>query len=360
MLKKLQKYPIPYGTQPWYDFRLRGIGGSEMAAILRQHDRMSPVRIFHEKVGDYPQFQEDKEVMFHGRVHEDYIAQIWQYWDGDAESMMVNYENRNYVRKCRKIDAYVVNPDYPWLFASVDRLINIKSGFMFPEKKPLDKEGVLELKQISGWERKRWEGGVPIYYYIQTHHYMIVLELDYAEICMLVDGNQLVVEPIERNNDLCDRIIAISRKFWYDNVLPARKAYENMQSSDRQEYWSQIINEKEPPPDDTEDYKAFMSDRMKKDTTPMKGNDELFDLCKQDKMLLEITKKLEKKRLARSNRLVKVMVDNESDVIDFGNNGKYMFYQKKNAKNRTPGNYIKELPDEERVNLEVDKIDLEY
>ena len=181
-----------------------------MGTVLRLNPYETAARLYHEKVGTEEPQKEDSEFMFWGREHEDKIAEIWQYWDGTDEGYLQNVKEGKVIRKCRKVNGYVTNPDYPWLFASVDRLIVKKDSLNMLTGEPLKEESPLECKTLSYWAASAWESGLPIFYLVQLHTYMIVFEVDYAEMAILTDGNKFKVEYIKRDEELCNSIISIN------------------------------------------------------------------------------------------------------------------------------------------------------
>jgi predicted phage-related endonuclease len=118
---------IPPHTKEWHNFRRNGIGGSEVGDICglvkREYNRT--IYHFHNKVGDVLTEIPDNPKMFFGRYFEDSIANLWRFYDGSEQGFIENYKNNRVIRECRKVNGFVVNPKYPWLFASIDRLMNV-------------------------------------------------------------------------------------------------------------------------------------------------------------------------------------------------------------------------------------------
>jgi len=366
MNSKLEIHPIPYGTPSWHQFRLNGIGGSEVGSILNLNKWETAARIYHEKIGNLEPQTEDTEFMFWGRRHEDAIADTWQYWDGTDEGYIENQKAGKIIRKCRRINGYAVNPDYPWLFASLDRLINKEGGINMLTEEVLTEEAILECKTLSHWAASSWEDGLPIYFITQIQTYMIVYEVDYAEIAILKDGNKFSVEYVQRDDKLCQQIIDFTKSFWYDRVVPAKKALEarsqyelegRIEESEKEEA---IIGQLEPDPDGTEAYREFMSEKFLKEREEVEGSMEMFDICKKDEMLKKMEGRIKKERSLFKNTLIKWIVDKAAEFVDFDSLGNYRFYLRKGGKNRTLAINIKEKPGDERVEEEFNKFNLEY
>ena len=364
MKSHLEIHRIPQHTPEWYDFRRDGIGGSEIGTILGLNKYDTIVRVFHEKVGDIDFRRDDNSFMFWGRELEDKIADIWRYYDGTADGYIENFKNGKIVRECQRVNGYVVNPKYPWLFASLDRVMNIKGGYNLITQEPLKTEGVLECKGLSYWASQIWQDGIPVYYLAQIHQYMAILETDYAEIAILQDGNKFLVEKIQRDDVLCERIIEISRMFWENRVLPAKEAFAKKQMAeiDRNipeiEKWDAVIQRHEPEPDRSEAYKEFMEERFLKERDVVEGTIDQYDLCKKDTFLRKLNGRIDDERTGIKNILLRDLGQAGAEVIDFGKLGNITWSERKGSKNRTFSVRIKENPTEDQVENEFKKINL--
>lgn len=353
---------IPHHTEEWYEFRKRGIGGSEIGTVLGINKYDTAVRLFHEKIGSIEPRREDNERMFWGRTNEENIARVWQYYDGTKDGYVENCTSNKIVRKCRSVNGYVVNPDYPWLFASVDRLINIEGGFNLITGEPLEKEGILECKNMSYWVSQMWEDGIPIYHLAQIHVYMILLDADYAEIAMLVDGGQLQVEKIQRDEALCERILTISKAFWYNRVVPGMDAIEKRNMADMEgnvpesEKWEGEVQRFEPDPDDSEAYKDFMEEKFLVTREEVDGTIPLYAEAKRDKFLLKMKARIDDERTGIKNKFIKFMSDYGAESVDFGKLGRVNWSKRKGAKSRTFNNRTKESPEPDYTDKEFDKL----
>ena len=120
-----------------------------MGTILNLNPYETAARTYHEKIGSMEPMKDDTEFMFWGRELEDKIAEVWQYWDGTDFGYLDNMAEGKIIRRCRKVNGYVVNPDYPWLFGSLDRLINKEGGRNMFTGEPLEEESILECKTLS-------------------------------------------------------------------------------------------------------------------------------------------------------------------------------------------------------------------
>ena len=367
MKKHLVVHHMKDHSPEWYAFRDNGLGGSEAAyAIGLGNPKYGSAAItFHEKIGTHPPSKEDNQRMFWGRMNEDKIAEVWQYYDNTLDGYLENFKNQQIVRSCRNINGYITNPNYPWLFASVARLMTIKGGINFLTGEPLDTEAVLECKNVGQFASLAWQDGVPMYFLVQVHIYMIIMETDYAELAMLIDGGTLQVEKIQRDDELCERIISKTKEFWYDKVVPGKEAKAKRDLADAQgklqesEKWDAVIQQVEPDPDNTEAYTQFMNEKYVNERESVTGNMSLYNLAKADRFYKKLINRLDEQRTLLKNIFVKFLSDKGAETVDFGTLGRVNWSIRKGSKSRTFNNRTKEIPDEEQVEIEFEKLDPE-
>jgi len=362
MKKGLEIFYMDMHSPEWYDFRLRGIGGSEVGTVMGINKYDTWMRTFHEKVGLTDQRLEDNNLMFWGREHEDKIAEIWQYWDDTPDGYIENKKNNRIIRRCRNVNGYVRNPKYPWLFASLDRLMNKDGGVNFITGETLSAACPLECKTLSYWAASVWESGIPQYYFSQVQTYMIIMEVDYAEIAILKDGNKFNVEYVMRDPEWCEKIIHDTRNFWYDRVVPAKEAKKKRDYSElindfpMAEKYEGILQRLEPPPDDTEAYKKYMAEKFLHEREGVLGTFGLYEAGKRDEVLKKISNEIDRNRRLIANQMIQYLVHNRSDLIDFGKDGTARWYTKRNIEGRVLNINMKEKPSEETIYNEFVKI----
>lgn len=355
---------IPQHSDAWFEYRKSGIGGSEMSCVLGLDKFNTVVRLYHEKLGSVSHRTFDNSKMFMGRYLEDKIADLWTFWDGTEDNWIENFKNNKVVRQCRRVNGFVVNPSYPWIFGSFDRVQNISGGINLITGEPLTTEAVLEVKTLSYWSAQMWQDQMPLSFLIQVHVYMIILETNYAEIAILQDGNQFRVEKVQRDDELCEKIISISKMFWENRVLPGKEAYEKSKiaeaSGNMAEYekYEALVQQYEPEPDKSEAYKEFMEERFLKERDVIEGNIDQYDLCKQYTFLNKLNSRVDEEKTGIKNHLLKTMNVFGAEVLDFGKLGVCSWAERKGAKNRTFSVRIKEIPTEDQVENEFKKLDL--
>jgi predicted phage-related endonuclease len=246
--------------------------------------------------------------MAFGKMLEDTIADMWQYWDGE-EAFIQNIITKTKVRKFRKVKSIIVNPDLPFLFANIDGMVT-----QHPVKGK--KKGVLEIKNVGKVTVDSYMDGIPPSYIAQMNHYMLVTGLSYAEICMQVDGQNMLVKLFEADKEIQQAIIdkSIEHQMRVRNALQAIAAYG---ATDQESIFG-IAAQFEPPADDSEDFNAFMSAKHR---ARENDNEIVGDIDLQEKAIgyveaNELIKQGENLKLHYGNQLKQHMEKHGAQVMN--------------------------------------------
>lgn len=363
----LQYYPIPYGTPEWYEFRKSGLGGSDMGVITRTNPYETIMATFAEKVGTANISTQEFERTWHGRMHEPYIADTcWAYYDGAPMSHVHNHIKGEIIRNSYSITGYIVNPKYPWIFASPDRLIDPNTGFNLFSYSSLKGLCPLELKNLSYWGGKVWADGYPEYYIPQVQTYMLVMEVDYCEIAMLRDGNEFVVEPIRADKELQDTILHLSEVFWKNHIVPAKEAYnvylqaKELNNYDMMERALGTIQRLEPEPDGTENYKKYLNYNFLKERETMAAPSGLYNVIKRRTMINELIKALTSVRNKLDSAVIRQHIEDKVEFMMYPEGASSRYYMKKGNKNHELRVDVKEKPTLGDIERQLEKIELDY
>lgn len=318
MKSHLKLHQIPHHTPEWYAFRENGIGGSETGSILNLNAYTSAIEVFYDKTRMKPIERATTEAMIHGLGMEDYIADCWQYWDGTKEGWLRNRVQGNIVRKCRKINGYITNPKYPWLFASVDRLMNIATGANLISGEPIESEKPIECKQLSYFAAKKWVENLPPSYVAQVHQYCLILEEDYAEFAVLNDGNKFEVIPVEFSPILGERIIEETKAFWYQRVMPVRELVR--QGAPHAEIEA-LAMRLEPPATGNESLKDFLKENWEKKVDKVIGDRRILSHVVDMEVLKKKMAILEEEYRIKENQVYQYINQNKVERVDFDTYG---------------------------------------
>lgn len=194
--------------EDWLLERKKGIGGSDVACILGMNKYKSPFALYNEKKSDAVE-DIDSEAMRIGRDLEEYVAKRF------AEASGI---------KVRKEHAILINDDFPFIRANVDRLcVGAKAG--------------LECKTASAWNEKNFKNAeFPFNYYVQCCTYMAVTGLPTWYLAVLIMGREFKIYKLttrateaETPPEWCesvtvvpasdiDILIGSCRDFWENNI----------------------------------------------------------------------------------------------------------------------------------------------
>ena len=170
----------------WLEERRKGIGGSDIAAILGMNPWKTAYRVYQEKRKEVEDWQ-GNEATDWGKRQEPIIRQ----WYSDTTG-----------RPVRLPDKLIYHAKYPFMLASLD-------GFT-------DDKRIVEIKTARSG--KDWgEPGtneIPDYYALQVQHYMVVTGLEVADVPVSIAGGSPSLYEVPADPDLQKMIIEAEADFW--------------------------------------------------------------------------------------------------------------------------------------------------
>ena len=174
--------------QEWLEYRRRGIGGSDVAAVCGLSKWRSPMEVWLDKTGQIEP-KPAGEAAYWGTIMEPIIRQEF----ADRTGF-----------KIRQVNAILQHKRFKFMQANIDGIV----------ADPNLGEGIFEAKTASAYRAAEWEQGVPDEYALQVQHYMAVTGLPFAWIAVLIGGNQFVWRLIERDEAIIDLLIQMESRFW--------------------------------------------------------------------------------------------------------------------------------------------------
>jgi len=170
----------------WLEERRRGIGGSDIAAIMGISPWKSAYRVYQEK----------------RREVEDWQGNALTDWGQRLEPMIRQWYSDETGRAVRVPEKILVSTKHPFLFASLD-------GFT-------DDNRVVEIKTARSG--KDWgEPGtdeIPDYYALQVQHYLIVTGYEFCDVPVSIAGSPPELYEVTADKDIQGMIIEAAAKFW--------------------------------------------------------------------------------------------------------------------------------------------------
>ena len=170
----------------WLEERRRGIGGSDVAAILGMSKYKTPLQVYLDKRGE-SELTPDNESMLWGRALEPVIRQQYSERTG---------------RDVRVPEKIIYNLDYPFMLANLD-------GFT-------DDRRVLEIKTARYGDDWGEPGSdeVPVAYLLQVQHYMAVTGFEVADVAVLIGGSDFRLYEVPSDRELQEMVIQREAEFW--------------------------------------------------------------------------------------------------------------------------------------------------
>jgi putative phage-type endonuclease len=175
----------------WKALRKNYIGGSDAATVVGLNPFASPFSLWAEKTGNAPEFNGNLATEV-GSYLEEFVARKFSDVTGKT------------VRRC---NMSLVNDDYPFAIANVDRLI-------------VGEDAGLEIKTTSELNMSKFKGGdYPGNYYAQCVHYLAVTGKARWYLAVLIGNRDFMTFTIERDEDEIAALMDAERAFWNDYVL---------------------------------------------------------------------------------------------------------------------------------------------
>lgn len=187
MHKNLTKIPtLNMSHEEWLAHRQKSIGGSDASSIIGLNPYSSPYTVWADKLGKIPA-KEDNEAMRQGRDLEFYVAERFCEATG---------------KKVRKENYIIINPEYPFAHANVDRMV-------------VGEDAGLECKTTSALNMRSFKNGsFPDTYYVQCVHYMMVTGCKKWYLAVLVLNKEFMVFEIERDEEEIAALAKSEAEFW--------------------------------------------------------------------------------------------------------------------------------------------------
>lgn len=195
----------------WLQERQKGIGGSDVGAILGFNKYKTAFEVYLEKTEPILEVREQSESAYWGDQFEEVVAKEFEKRTG---------------KKVRRDRRHFQHKDYPFMVANIDRRI-------------VGENSILECKTANQFLSKDWEEEeIPASYLVQVQHYLAVTGAEKGYIAVLIGGQKFVWKEVERDEELIKMIIDSEKNFW---KMVQDKTPPSLDGSSAAEKW---VNEK--------------------------------------------------------------------------------------------------------------------
>lgn len=183
----------------WLQERRKGLGGSDIGAVVGLDPYRGPLDVYLDKVGEAPP-DEDRADLERGRALEPLIAKKYALETG---------------RQLFQVRGLIRHTEYGFLIGTPDR------RFLDPK---LNEEGMLEIKsqRVRPFTKAKREG-LPAHFVAQLQWYLALAGRSLGAYALFSAENwEMIAFDVEANAGLQKELLEAGRTFWNDNVLAQR------------------------------------------------------------------------------------------------------------------------------------------
>lgn len=199
----------------WLEKRTRGIGGTDIGAILGVSPWSSPIDVYLGKVG-LSAGRDMTEAMWWGSFLEEGISKKYAEREGKrvlrGSAFADLFPGRH---EAWMNHTLIHHKEFPHFLGTPDGVVCSPDVDMAIERG-------LEIKN-SGFKSEEWGTAgtdhVPTHYLLQCQWYEMVTGINVWDLAVLFSGNRLEVYTIHANTELQQTMAEFANEFWENNVL---------------------------------------------------------------------------------------------------------------------------------------------
>jgi putative phage-type endonuclease len=176
--------------EEWLERRKHSLGASDVAAVLGANPWRSPLEVYADKIGLMPD-KDVTEAMEWGLRLEPAIAEKY------AEETK---------REVSHLGQYTIvqHPDYPWLHATLDRVVSDKVKGV----------GALEMKTTAFTMASEWAEEPPLMAQVQLQTQIGIAGYPWGSIAGLIAGRKFVWADLDADPDFFASAVEQTKAFW--------------------------------------------------------------------------------------------------------------------------------------------------
>lgn len=191
----------------WLAERKRGIGGSDVAAVLGLSPWRSPLDVWLEKTGKSAPAAENEAM----------------YWGTRLEALVAAKYSEESGFKVQRVNAILRSKEFPCLIGNIDRAVCVEAGKQPVVRGEFRTPKILECKTARTQNDDWGEDGtdeVPAYYLTQCLHYLGLTGCKSCDLAVLfLDSRKFRVYTVETDAGLIAEMFARLADWWNEHVV---------------------------------------------------------------------------------------------------------------------------------------------
>lgn len=310
-------------TEEWLKYRIEsGIGASQVGTILSLNEYECPLELFHSKLGLLPPKRKSLRMAL-GSMSEDLISDLYEYYDDNETVFLDNINSNRKVRNMEKVLKVAVNNDFPNIFVSLDRRYRNSKGEYI----------LVEMKNKMGMAYAKYENNLSPHETMQLATQCLICEAS-GSIIYLIDNNRMESFDMDYKTalKLKPTILKAVSDFWgrVERAKILQTQIYHAKSSYNMKLVESLTQEmyKLEPQGGGQAYLEYLTElsKTKKESIPIKGNDELLKKAQDLKKLETKRKKIIEQETQLKADLARVMREEGKQSIDFGKLGSIQMF----------------------------------
>lgn len=225
----------------WLRDRKKGIGGSDVAAVLGLSPWRTPLDVFNDKTAETVDEKPQSDAAHFGTILEDVVADEFARRTGfkvmrfnktlsqnpGAHAGGVGWARAN-------LDRVIVNPEIAKTVRFATEAAHALQAKCFTRGLWLTTDAILECKTASAYASDQWgpsqeaeikageivtEHKIPIYYETQVQWYLGLTGAKVCYVAVLIGGNDFRIYAVKPDKELFEAIAAKCWEFWSNHVM---------------------------------------------------------------------------------------------------------------------------------------------
>ena len=179
--------------QDWLKMRKIGIGGSDAAVACGLSRWKSPFQLWSEKTDRIVPTKANEAC----------------YWGIQLENLLRAEFIKRTNLEVHECPFFLRSKEHKYMLANIDGYVKNEDGSF----------SVLEIKTANAYAVQDWQDGLPIEYFAQIIHYMVVTGMSSAYVAVLLGGNEFRIQKYDRDEEMIQHIVQMEEHFWYEYML---------------------------------------------------------------------------------------------------------------------------------------------